>query len=91
MASHYPITEARANFRKIVESAENGSAVEVTRHGETVAVIVSASQYRRLTGTQRSMASLLDELDEDFGQDGVESDCFDGLRSKDTGRAMSFE
>lgn len=91
MAAEYPITEARANFRSIVEAAEGGQAVELTRHGETVAVIVSASQYRRLTGARGSMAALLDDLDDRFPGEGVEPDYFDGLRSDDTGRAVKFE
>lgn len=48
MAKKYSIAEARRNLTSIVHEVEHGSAVELTRHGDPVAVMMSLHEYRRL-------------------------------------------
>jgi prevent-host-death family protein len=43
------MTQARAAFAKVLTRAERGDAVEVTRGGKPVAVIVSVQQYDEAT------------------------------------------
>ena len=40
------MTEARASFTKVLTRAEHGEAVQITRGGRPVAVVVSFEQYR---------------------------------------------
>src|SRR2546422_1642989 len=48
MSKKYSITEARSNLPKIVDQAEAGTEVELTRRGKPVAVIISHRQMERL-------------------------------------------
>ena len=53
MASRYSIAEARAQLPAIIDQAESGVHVELTRRGEPVAVLVSTHEFERLHGRQR--------------------------------------
>ena len=44
----YSIAEARSNLPKIVDQAEAGAEVELTRRGKPVAVIISHRQLEKL-------------------------------------------
>ena len=44
----HSIAEARKNLPTLVREAEAGGAVELTRHGEPVAVLVGRGTYERL-------------------------------------------
>jgi len=46
----WQLQEAKQRFSEVVRQAENAGPQVVTRHGEDVAVIVAADEYRRLTG-----------------------------------------
>jgi prevent-host-death family protein len=48
MAQRYSIAEARANLPTLVDDAEAGAAIELTRRGEVVAVMISVNEYERL-------------------------------------------
>lgn len=53
MATSYSIAEARNQFTALVRDAEeNNQAVQVTRRGQPVAVILSAQEYARLLANQ---------------------------------------
>ncbi len=50
MTHTYSIAEARSHLRAIVEQAEAGLAVELTRRGQPVAVVLSCRELERLRG-----------------------------------------
>ncbi len=50
MAKRYSIAEARSNLPTIVDQAEAGQAIELTRRGKAVAVVVSLREFARLRG-----------------------------------------
>jgi len=63
-AVRYSIAEARRNLPKLVREAENGRPVELTRHGQPVAVLIGrrsleriASGYRRFTEAYNDFTS----------------------------------
>lgn len=54
MRRRHSIAEARSNLPRLVREAESGKAVELTRRGEAVAVLIGRRDYDRLTaGPQR--------------------------------------
>ena len=92
MSRRYSIAEARASLPAIIDQAEAGQEVEVTRRGKPVAAVVSVRELARLRGAGGSFGVLyrgflaghaLDEvgLDEDFAA---------SLRDKGTGRSVSL-
>jgi len=49
VAKQHSIAEARNNLPSLVRAAESGKAVELTRRGKPVAVLIGRRQYERLT------------------------------------------
>jgi len=92
MSRKYSIAEARARLPAIIDQAEAGQEVEVTRRGKPVAAVVSVRELARLRGGGAGFAAAyrsflskhpLDEvgLDEDFAA---------SLRDKGSGRSVAL-
>jgi prevent-host-death family protein len=56
MTERHSIAEARSNLPKLVREAERGNVVELTRRGESVAVLIGRRQFEQLTSSYRSFA-----------------------------------
>jgi len=52
MSEQHSIAEARSNLADLVRKAEKGEAVELTREGERVAVLIGWREYEQLAGPQ---------------------------------------
>jgi prevent-host-death family protein len=50
MSRRYSIADARTSLPKIIDQAEAGERVELTRRGKPVAVVVSLREFERLRG-----------------------------------------
>jgi len=50
MAQKYSVAEARTNLPTIIDQAEAGLTIELTRRGKPVAVVISLRQFQRLQG-----------------------------------------
>jgi prevent-host-death family protein len=48
MVKKYSMTEARANFFRMVHEAEEGTQVELTRRGKTVAVLAKVENSEQM-------------------------------------------
>jgi prevent-host-death family protein len=92
MSKSYSIAEARNNFAAIVRDVELDSAIEVTRRGEPVAVLLSIEEYRRLLAGGRSFWDAYSEFrDEvDLRQLNIEPETFEDLRDVSPGRETSW-
>jgi prevent-host-death family protein len=62
MSDRHSISEARSNLPKLVREAERGKAVELTRRGEAVAVLLGRRQYERLVEHHRSFFDAYEEF-----------------------------
>ncbi|MCK5156591.1 MAG: type II toxin-antitoxin system Phd/YefM family antitoxin [Spirochaetales bacterium] len=85
------IYEAKNKFTHIVREAEKGEAVELTRHGKPVAVLVGMDRYVELKRDARSFSRVFDEFQTEWsieleGTGDAEKDPFKNLRPKDSGR-----
>lgn len=81
MKSRWQVQEAKSRFSEVVDEAIAHGPQRVTRHGEEVAVILSAKDFRRLTRPKGDIVSFfrespLAELDIDL------------KRSKETARDL---
>ncbi len=87
----YSVTEAKNRLTSIVHEVEVGSPVELTRRGEPVAVIVSATDYRRLSAPGPNFWDAYQGLltNFDLARDGIEDDLRD-LRDRSPGREVRF-
>jgi len=62
MPRQYSITAARANLASLIEAVLQGDAVELTRRGRPVAVLLSVSEYRRMTSGTPDLAGAIREF-----------------------------
>jgi len=91
MSQKYSIAEARSRLRAIVDQAEAGREVELTRRGQPVAVIVSCREFDRLRGRRRHFGDAYKRFLAKFSLDeiGLEND-FGAPRDTTAGRKVSL-
>ena len=91
MTKIYSIAEARNRFTSLIRDAETSPPIEITRHGETVAVILSWQEYLRLSAkndfwdSYNSFRKVFD-----LSELMIESDTFDELRDPSPGREIDL-
>jgi len=92
MPKKYSIAEARSNLPKIVDQAEAGAEVELTRRGKPVAVIISHRQLERLRSERPRFADVYKAFlrKHTLKDVGVEDDVFQAARERGTGRKVSL-
>lgn len=54
MSKKYSIAEARNRFAALVHEVEQSQPVEITRRGQSVAVLLSVQEYERITGANKN-------------------------------------
>jgi prevent-host-death family protein len=76
MSDRHSIAEARSNLPRLVREAERGNAVELTRRGEPVAVLIGRQQFERLTGQYRAFFDAFQEFSDkvDIAGLGIDPD-----------------
>lgn len=88
----YSVGEARQNFARLIRSAERGKAIEITRRGEPVAVLLSAAAYLALTEERPCFIEALAAVRERFGVEalGIGDQELEGLRDASPGRKVAL-
>ena len=90
----HSIAEARSNLEDLVHKVEEGEAVELTREGERVAVLLGWREYAQLTGRPRK--NFWEALQEfrrsaDFKEVDINPDeVFGDVRDPDPGRDVDL-
>lgn len=79
MHGEWQLQEAKGNFSQLIKRAADGDAQIVTVHGKPTAVVVSASEYARLTRRKGKLSSALLRPE-------LAAEDLDLSRSRDTGR-----
>lgn len=92
MSRPYSIAEARDNLAQIVHKAERGSAVELTRRGRPVAVIVSCGEYERLQAPKTNFWTALQKFRREYkiAQLNIDDSVFANLRDQAPGRDFKW-
>jgi len=86
----FTIAEAKNRLSEVVKLAEDQGAVELTRRGRPVAVLVSSREFRRLSSPPVRPFAFLARLRTEYDAEhtGLEPGDLDGLRDQDPGRAV---
>jgi prevent-host-death family protein len=92
MSKQYSIADARRNLASVVDEAEAGAEVQLTRRGRPVAVVVSIDQYERMKADRTTFADSYHEFRRKFpeGAPGIGSQYFNGLRERGRGRKVEL-
>jgi prevent-host-death family protein len=93
MPKRQSIAEARSNLPQLVRQAESGEPIELTRRGESVAVLIGRKDYERLATRARRFSEAWKEF-----ADGVElselaidpDEIFSDLRDPRPGREIGL-
>ena len=92
MKAQYTIAEAKNKLPSIVHSVEKGSPVRLTRHGRPVAVLLSVSQYEKLSrgmaGYWEALKSFRNQMKEEEVQ--ISDADFENLRDESQGREIDL-
>lgn len=92
MARKYSVAEARSSLPAIIDQAESGLDVGLTRRGKPVAVVISVREFERLRGDRpRFGASYRHFLEtHSLKEVGVDADHFASGRERGSGRGVSL-
>ncbi|HVT46128.1 MAG TPA: type II toxin-antitoxin system Phd/YefM family antitoxin [Thermoanaerobaculia bacterium] len=89
MRKQKSIAEARASLPTLIREAEAGEEIELTRRGESVAVLLGREQYERLAAGTRRFSEAWDEFlaENDLTELDIDPDeIFAGARDASPGR-----
>ena len=89
MDEQHSIAEARNQLPRLVREAESGKAVELTRRGEAVAVLIGRRQYEDLIAPARRFSEAWDTFVREVNLQELEIDpdeVFADTRDRSPGR-----
>ncbi len=93
MPKRRSIAQARNDLPSLVREAESGKAVELTRRGQPVAVLVGRRQYTRLTSKLRRFLEAYERFTREFDlvELAIEPDeIFSRAREETRGREVNL-
>jgi prevent-host-death family protein len=92
MSQRYSIAEARSRLPGIVDQAEAGVEVELTRRGQLVAVLISRREFERLRGKRLHFGDAYRKFLErhSLREIGVDEDFAASMRDRTVGRKVSL-
>ena len=96
MSKRYSIADARRNLPSLIDEAESGSEVELTRRGRAVAVVVSVEAYERLKLQRSGFGEAYKAFREKYpagrvaGEEALGPKYFRGLRDRARGRKVEL-
>lgn len=92
MSKQYSIADARRNLPSLVDEAEAGAEVRLTRRGRAVAVVVSVGEYERLKANHVGFSEAYQTFRKHFPGDGsgLGPRYFRSLRDRGVGRKVSI-
>lgn len=92
MSRRYSIADARTSLPTIVDQAEAGLRVELTRRGKPVAVVVSLREFERLRGDRPRFGDAYKNFLDKYALEeiGLDDDFAAATREQDTGRKVSL-
>jgi prevent-host-death family protein len=92
MLKRYSIAEARDHFAALIHKVEQNTAIELTRRGKPVAVIVSVQEYQQLRAEKVSFWQALDSFRArfDLHRLDIQPEIFTELRDESPGREVTL-
>lgn len=90
MSRKYSLAEARSHLPTIVDEAEAGRAIELTRRGKPVAVVVSHREFERLRGNRPTFGEVYRTFLQHHSLDeiGVDDRFVASVRDRSQGRKV---
>jgi antitoxin Phd len=92
MKKQYSIADARNHLPALIREAESGCAVEITRRGKPVAVLLSSREYARLTAEHGGYWDAVQRWRQETDLEGMDEvvDAILASRDRTPGRDVSW-
>jgi prevent-host-death family protein len=92
MSKRYSIAEARSHLPSIVDQAEAGQAIELTRRGKPVAVLLSLREVERLRGERTGFGEAYRRFlkTHRLSEIGLDEDEVESTRDRSPGRKVTL-
>ena len=92
MTRKYSVAEARSSLPAIIDQAESGLGIELTRRGKPVAMVISVREFERLRGDGAGFGAAYRRFLETHSlkEIGLDDDFFASGREKGRGREVSL-
>jgi prevent-host-death family protein len=92
MAHRYSVAEARAHLPSIIDQAEAGETVELTRRGRPVAVVLSREAFERLRAERPRFSDVYRAFRARFPLEevGLERNFAASVRDRSPGRSVKL-
>lgn len=92
MKNKYSTQQLNQNLAEVLKQISQGDLIEITQEGKPFAVILSSSEYQRLTATKSSFWQSLQEFysTNDLEELEIEPDVFAKVRDRSLGREVNF-
>jgi prevent-host-death family protein len=92
VSRRYSIAGARTNLPTIIDQAEAGERIELTRRGTPVAVVISLREFERLRGDRPRFRDAYRKFLSRYSLEevGLDTDFVAAMRDKGTGRKVSL-
>jgi prevent-host-death family protein len=92
MPKRYSIAEARSHLPSLVDEAESGQEIELTRRGKPVAVLLSLRELERLRGERMSFGESYRRFlkTHRLSEVGLEEGEIESTRDRSAGRKVAL-
>jgi prevent-host-death family protein len=92
MAKRYSIAEARSHLPSLVDEAESGQEIELTRRGKPVAVLLSLREVERLRGERAGFGDAYRRFLKTYrpSEDGLDEEEIASTRDRSAGRKVAL-
>lgn len=94
MAKQRSIAEARNTLPQLIREAEAGEAIELTRRGQSVAVLIGRDQYERMAAGRKRFSEAWDEFEREADLKAIDLDpdeIFADVRDPSPGRDIKWD
>lgn len=86
------IAEAKNNLSQLIHQLESGEAIQLTRHGKPVAVLLSETNYQQLTNQDSRLYQAIQQWRNQLGGDAELTEAeLKRLRATIPGREFSWD
>ena len=93
MSQQYSIEQIAVNLNKIIQEVEQGEPIEITRHGQQIAVILSTAEYELLMNKRSGFWKSIEKFRQEIIEEGIEIDpneVWKDVRDKSPGREVNL-
>ena len=93
LSKQYSVEQISVNSNKIIQEVTRGEAIQITRDGKEVAVIISPEEYEKLLNQTPNFWESIERFREEYNIETADidpSEIFAGVRDKSPGREVIF-